>query len=111
MSFISSFPEEYLTDVVVLRGGGRDAKGNPVTPEEISVTDCIVAPGSSFSGDNRSAAASSRASLYRDPDPGFSFQNKDRVRVPEGELMAGEWSVDGRPAEWPMGVEVTLVMS
>jgi len=109
MSFISTFPPEYLTDVVVLRGGGRDKKGNPITPQEIALAACIVAPGSSFEGDNRSAAATSRAALYRDIDPAFSFQPKDRVRIPQGTRMAGEWALDGLPEEWPMGVEVALV--
>lgn len=102
--------------MTVLRGGGRDAKGNPQPTVEIPVTDCLVAPrlaeepafDRSGAG-RRSAVVRNTAALYR--KPGFIFHPSDQIRVPDGARMAGLWSVDGRPNEWPFGVEVELVMA
>lgn len=102
-------PDWWLTDVVVLRGGGRDAKGNPQPAVEIPVTDCLVAPRLAEEVIDRSAAVRNTAALYR--KPGFIFHPSDQIRVPDGARMAGLWSVDGRPNEWPHGVEVELVMA
>ncbi|MDQ0102350.1 hypothetical protein J2T10_001996 [Paenarthrobacter nicotinovorans] len=111
MSIVSGFPDAWRADVVVLRGGGRDPKGNPLPATEVAVNDCIVGPRATREPADRSDIVSSTAVLYRDPDESFSFLPKDRVRVPTGALMAGEWSVDGLPGEWPLGVEVGLVRS
>lgn len=108
MSIVKRFPKSWLTSVTVLRGGGRDAKGNPMPTQEIELTKCIVAPRATVDPVDRSATASTTAVLYR--DPGFTFLPADRIRVPTGKRMAGTWSVDGRPAEWPLGSEVELVM-
>jgi hypothetical protein len=101
------YPRSWRTDVIVLRGGGRDAKGNPQPTQEIPVKDCIVGARATAEPVDRSDGFDSKAVLYR--DPGFSFLSTDRVRIPKGARMAGEWSVDGRPGEWPLGVEVGLV--
>jgi hypothetical protein len=111
MGIVSSFPRPWLTNVTVLRGGGRDPKGNPLPVTEIPVADCIIAARATSEPTDRADLIASTAVLYRDPDPSFSFLPKDRVRVPAGALMAGEWSVDGLPGEWPLGVEVGLVRS
>ncbi|WP_155854330.1 hypothetical protein [Arthrobacter sp. MA-N2] len=108
-SLVKRFPKQWRTDVVVLRGGGRDAKGNPLPSFEIPVTDCIIAPRATAEPLDRSDVVDSKAVLYR--DPGFTFLPADRVRVPEGARMAGTWSVEGRPGEWPYGSEVGLVMA
>ncbi|WP_284763389.1 hypothetical protein [Arthrobacter sp. efr-133-R2A-63] len=108
MGIVSMFPKPWRTDVVVLRGGGRDAKGNPLPAQEIPVTDCIVGSRATAEPLDRSDVVDSKAVLYR--DPGFTFLPADRVRVPEGARMAGTWSVEGRPGEWPFGSEVGLVM-
>jgi hypothetical protein len=110
MGIVSRFPRSWRTDVVVLRGGGRDAKGNPLPVTEIPVTGCLIGPRATAEPLDRSDVTSSTAVLYRDPDPGFSFLPADRIRVPSGARMAGTWNVDGRPGEWPHGVEVGLVM-
>lgn len=101
------FPPEWITDVTVLRGGGRDSKGNPLPVVELLATDCIIVPRSTSDPVDRSDVVDGKAVLYR--DPGFTFLPTDRVRVPTGGLMAGDWSIDGRPGEWPFGVEVGLV--
>lgn len=111
MGIVSMFPKSWRVDVIVVRGGGRDAKGNPLPPAEVAVKDCIIGPRATSDPVDRSDLVDSKAVLYRDPDPGFSFRSTDRVRVPAGARMAGEWSVDGRPGEWPLGVEVGLVRS
>jgi hypothetical protein len=107
-SLVKRFPKSWRTDVVVIRGGGRDAKGNPLPSQEIPVRDCLIAPRATAEPLDRSDVTSSTAVLYR--DPGFTFLPADRVRVPAGARMAGVWAVDGRPGEWPDGVEVGLVM-
>jgi len=109
MGVVSRFPPSWRTDVVVLRGGGRDAKGNPLPVKEIPVKDCIVGVRATSDPVDRSDVTSSTAVLYR--DPGFTFLPADRIRVPAGKRMAGTWSVDGRPGEWPYGWELGLVMS
>lgn len=109
MGIVSRFPKSWRTNVIALRGGGRDAQGNPMPVVEIPVTDCIVGPRATADPLDRSDVVDGKAVLYRDPDPGFTFLPTDRVRVPVGARMAGDWSVDGRPGEWPMGVEVGLV--
>ena len=108
-SHVRRFPKSWLTYVTVLRGGGRDAKGNPLPPTEIMVTGCLVAPRATADPVDRADVVNSTAVLYR--DPGFTFLPDDRIRVPAGARMAGMWSVDGRVGDWPHGVEVGLVRS
>ena len=107
MSIVRMFPEDWLTDVVVLRGGGRDPRGNPLPVEEIPVSDCLIGPRATSEGEQFMVTSTDMA-LYRDPDPEFSFRSSDRIRVPEGQRMAGEWAVDGRPLEYPLGVHVPI---
>lgn len=99
----------WLVDVVVLRGGGRDAKGNPLPATEIPVTGCLIAPRATSEPLDRSDVVSSTAVLYR--APGFRFLPADRIRVPNGARMEGLWAVEGRPGEWPHGWEVGLVVA
>ncbi|MDN4644926.1 hypothetical protein [Arthrobacter sp. PsM3] len=108
-SLVRKFPKSWLTSVTVLRGGGRDAKGNPLPTTEITVTGCLIAPRATAEPVYRADVVSSTAVLYR--DPGFTFLPDDRIRVPAGARMAGTWSVDGRVGDWPHGVEVGLVLA
>jgi hypothetical protein len=105
---VSRFPAEWRTDVTVIRGGGRDAKGNPLPTTEIPVTGCLLAPRSTAEPLDRTNGFDSSAALYHDLEPGLVFLASDRIRVPEGSRLAGEWSVQGRPGEWPNGWEVGL---
>lgn len=105
---VNSFPADWRTDVVVLRSGGRDAKGNPLPVEEIPVKDCLIGPRNTSESNDFSMVASTEMAIYRDPDPVFSFHATDRIRVPEGQRMAGVWAVDGRPLEYPLGVHVPI---
>ncbi|WNM72232.1 head-to-tail stopper [Arthrobacter phage Gusanita] len=98
---------DWHVDVIVLRGGGRDARGNPLPVVEIPRSGVTVGPRSTQDPLDRSDVTSATAVLY-DEDTTFRYLPKDRIRVPEGALMAGEWSVEGRPGEWPMGSEVGL---
>lgn len=104
---LKMFPKSWLTDVTVLRGGGRDAKGNPLPVVELAVTRCLVAPRATADPVDRSDVTDGKAVLYR--GPGFTFLSTDRIRIADGDRMAGVWSVDGRPGEWPHGSEVGLV--
>ena len=108
MRIVRSFPKEWLTDVVVLRSGGRDPKGNPLPVEEIAVTDCLIGARATSEPGGFSMQVSTEMALYRDPDPEFSFLPSDRIRVPDGSPMAGEWAVDGRAMEFPLGVHVPI---
>ena len=105
--FLRRFPKSWRVTVTVLRSGGRDAKGNPLPAYEIQVPDCLLAPRATSDPVDRSEVVAGVAVLYR--GDGFTFLPTDRVRVPAGARMAGEWSVDGSPSEWPFGVEVGLV--
>lgn len=104
---VRRFPKSWRVDVTVLRSGGRDAKGNPLPVQEIVVTDCLVGSRATADPVDRSAVTDGKAILYR--DPGFTFLPSDQIRIPDGARMAGLWSVDGRPGDWPQGVEVGLV--
>jgi len=106
MSILDRFPKSWLTDVVVVRGGGRDPKGYPLPTADIPVAGCLVGPRATSDPLDRSDVAESSVVLYHES---FGFLAADRVRVPAGHRMAGDWSVDGRPGEWPFGVEVQLV--
>lgn len=107
LSLLRLLPVSWKTVVTVIRSDGRDAKGNPLPVVEIDVLDCAVGPRGSDDPVDRSDVSASTASLYR--DPGFTFLSTDRIRVPAGARMAGEWSIDGRPDEWPLGWHVRLV--
>jgi len=104
---LKMFPKSWLTDVTVLRGGGRDAKGNPLPTVEIQLSGCLIGARATADPIDRSDVTDSKAVLYR--GPGFTFMPSDRIRIATGQRMAGEWSVDGRPSEWPFGSEVGLV--
>lgn len=105
--FLRRFPRSWRVTVTVFRSGGRDAKGNPLPAYEIQVPDCLIGPRATRDPVDRSDVVTGDAVLYR--GTGFTFLPTDRVRVPAGSFMAGEWSVDGSPGEWPFGVEVGLV--
>jgi hypothetical protein len=107
LSPLRMVPKSWLTNVIVLRNGGRDAKGNPRPAVEIPVSKCLIGARSTADPVDQSDGIDGKAVLYR--GPGFRFLSTDRIRVPDGALMAGEWSVDGRPGEWPFGSEVGLV--
>lgn len=105
-SLVKRFPAFWRTDITVLRGGGRDEWNNISPVVEIPVKDCVVGGSSSNEDVPRSELVDSTANLYR--EPGFTFLSTDRIRVPEGAFMAGEYSVEGVPHEWPMGTHVAL---
>ena len=98
---LAMFPKSWRVTVTVIRSGGRDAKGNPTPSFEVELPDCLIAPRATAD------PVDGKAVLYR--GPGFRFLSTDRIRVPIGSLMVGEYSVDGQPGEWPYGYEVGLV--
>lgn len=105
---VSRFPAYWRTDVTVIRGGGRDDRGNQTPVTEITVTGCAVGWSSSTEPEDRSELTESVANLYRDQDSEFRFLSTDRIRVPAGHPCDGTWFVDGRAREWPKGVHVPL---
>lgn len=107
MNILARFPRSWRTDVVLLRGGGRDPKGNPRPVQEIPRHGVLIGPRSTAEPTDRSDVTDNKAVLY-DGDAAFRYESTDMVRVPAGSRMAGTWSVDGRPSEWPYGSEVGL---
>lgn len=109
MRSVAHFPAEWLTDVTVVRGGGRDSRGNPLPTTELPVTDCLVGARATMDPLSRGDLTTADGILYRDLEPGVEFRPTDQVRVPEGAwLAAGVWAVDGEPKRWPLGWEVPL---
>lgn len=109
MGLVGMLPRSWRVSPVVLRGGGRDPKGNPLPVVEVPVTvPCAYAPRATADPVDRSDVVDGTSVLYA--DPGFQFFPKDRIRIPVGSRGAGEWMVDGRPKDWPLGTEVGLVM-
>lgn len=107
MNILSRFPRSWRTSVTVLRSGGRDPKGNPRPEVEILRLNVLVGARSTAEPLEYSDVVDDKAVLY-DGDISFRYLSTDRVRVPAGSRMAGTWSVDGRPGEWPYGSEVGL---
>lgn len=68
--------------------------------------DCLIAPRSTVDPVDRSDVIDGKSVLYHEE---FLFLPTDRIEVPVGARMAGTWAVDGRPSEWPFGIEVGLV--
>lgn len=108
MSIVQGFPDEWRTDVTVIRSGGRDSHGDPLPAQEIHLEDCLVGQWAGGVSGNASNVTSTDITLFRDPDPGFRFQSTDQIRIPEGARMAGLWNVVGRPVETPLGDEVRI---
>lgn len=106
---VRHFPAEWLTTVVVLRGGGRDGRGNPLPVQEVPVDACLLGARATEDPLSRGDLTTAEGILYRDLEDGVEFLPTDQVRVPEGTwLAAGVWAVDGMPKRWPMGWEVAL---
>lgn len=108
MNILKRFPKSWRTDAVVVRSGGRDKKGNPLPEQEIPRRDVLLGPRATADPVDRSDVVTATAVLY-DGDTTFAYLSTDRIRIPDGARMAGVWSVDGRPGEWPYGSEVGLV--
>lgn len=101
-------PDWWKTDVVVVRSGGRDLRGNPLPAQEIPRKRVLVGQrGTNDPVTDLSDTTEDTAVLY-DADTSFRYFSTDRIRVPETARMAGEWSVGGRPGEWPFGTEIQL---
>lgn len=100
------FPQSWKTPVEVTRGGGRDRFNNVLPEQKFTVEECLLAPRATVDPVDLSDVVTSTGVLYhRD----FRFLPKDRLKVPDGARMSGDWAVDGAPNEWPFGVEVKLV--
>ena len=108
MRFLAAFPRSWVADVIVLRGGGRDSKGNPLPSQEIPRKGVLIGARSTSDPVDHSDVVDNKAVLY-DDDTTFKYHASDIIRVPESSRMSGSWMVDGRPAEWPYGWEVGLV--
>ena len=108
MNIVQRFPKSWRADILVVRSGGRDKKGNPLPAQEIPRTGVLVGPRATAEPVDRADVVNATAVLY-DGDTAFAYLSTDRIRIPAGARMAGEWSIEGRPGEWPFGTEVGLV--
>lgn len=105
---VRAFPKSWKTDVTIVRGGGRDRFDNPIPTQDIAREGVLIVPRSTADPVDFSELVDSRAVLYDHAEDGFRYQSTDRIRVPAGARMAGEWSVAGRPGEWVLGDEIPL---
>lgn len=101
---VGMFPAQWRTTVEVLRSGGRDRLGTPQPETPITVPGCLIGQRSTTEPDRDISHTQTRLSLYRDPDPTFTFHPTDRIRTPNGTI----YEVDGNIGFWPLGVEVPL---
>lgn len=104
---VQRFPPAWLTTVTVVRGGGRDARGNPRASQRIPVVDCLVRWTASGDLLDRTDVSTGAAVLYG-RRPGFDFTSTDRIEIPATALAPGVWAVDGSPKLWPHSIEVAL---
>lgn len=112
-------PDSWKTDATVVRGGGRDSRGNPLPPKTYHIKRVLVGQATTNDPVDNSDKPNSRTLLYTVPDPevtldgvpveDFRFESTDVIVIPKGARMAGRWSVDGDPGEWPFGNHLTLV--
>ncbi|OMH30650.1 hypothetical protein [Tersicoccus sp. Bi-70] len=105
---IERFPPKWLTSVVVVRSGGRDARGNPRPAQRIPVDRCLVRWTGSGDLVDRTDVSTGTAVLYRRRSSSFAFVPTDRIEIPDSALVPGVWAVDGAPKLWPNSVELTL---
>lgn len=108
MSIVQSFPEDWRTEVTVIRTGGHDSYGDPLPAQEIQVTDCLIGQWAGGATGNASNVTEADVTLFRDPDPQFQFHSTDQIRIPDNARMAGLWSIVGHPIETPLGTEVKI---
>ena len=105
---MSVLPAEWLVDVVVLRGGGRDPRGNPRPEQRIELAGVAVGWRSTADPVDRDDVTSDFAVLY-DETGELDWLESDRVELPaDNRGPRGVWQVDGRPKAWPVGWEVPL---
>jgi len=105
---VSVFPDEWLADVVVLRGGGRDPRGNPQPETQHPISGVLVGWRATSDPVDRSDQTADYAVLY-DQTGNFQWKGTDRVRIPNDfPGPRGVWQVDGQPKPWPLGWEIPL---
>lgn len=102
---LNFLPKSWKTDALIIRNGGRDNKGNPKPDTEIPITGFLIAPRATSDPVDQSDVVAATVVGYH---ASFGFQSTDRIRIPAGKRMAGDWSIDGLPKEWPHGSELPL---
>jgi hypothetical protein len=92
----------------VLRGGGRDSRGNPKPETVLHSGRVLIGWRSTAEPVDRSEVTSDQAVLY-DMGRDFEWHGDDRVKIPNDYPgPRGTWQVDGQPKPWPLGWEVPL---
>lgn len=103
MSIVKQFPPEWLIDVVVHRGGGRNTDGTLNSAVQLPLSGVLFAPNSDGEPSEHSEQTAASPALYFDTDS-FVFVSTDRVELPDGRVYA----VDGDPEVWPLDGVVNL---
>ncbi|WP_162933850.1 hypothetical protein [Actinomyces lilanjuaniae] len=110
MDWLRVIPRWWRTTVTVVSGPGRDREGRLRPGQERVLPGVAV----TFSSSEEPRATSTvpgtltddQARLYA--PPGTVVAPTDRVVVPAGHPLAGDWDVTGEPGSWPLGVVVSL---
>lgn len=92
--------KEWQVTATVFRGG-RDARGNPITPTTHEVTGLFAPSGTDDPNDWSDATLD--VGRFMAP-VGADIITTDVLEIPGH----GRWAVDGRPMPWPLGIEVPL---
>ena len=98
--------DKFRFTAVLLSGGGRDSRGNPLPIVESDIPGCLLAPDPKSELDNLSEKSETTATLFFKQQ--ITIPKNARIRTPEGSPIPGTWAVDGDPTYWPLGVEVNL---
>jgi len=98
--------DKFRFTAVLLSGGGRDDRGNPLPVIESEIPGCLLAPTPKSELDNLTENSDTTATLYFKQR--ITIPKNARIRTPEGSPIPGIFAVDGDPIYWPLGVEVNL---
>lgn len=103
---VQSMPASWLTSVEIIRNGEKDWQGDVGESTSMTSTPWLVGPRLSDDPLDRSDVPKTEIVGY---GPARSdVQGGDTLVVPPEHWCAGRYLVVGRPARWPLGVEVAL---
>lgn len=105
---MSDFPTEWYVHPILTTADRTDPKGRRIPGESRQLPPALMAPAQSVDPEgDRSAVLDTLAALYFH-QLRVEATAGDRITIPAGEFMAGEWTVSGRPAQWPQGTTINL---
>lgn len=99
----AAMPDEWRTDVVIHRGGGRDRFNNPLPEVSLDAHGCTVGWRGTADPLDFSELSADQATLYQEDEDGVEWLPSDRVMIPDGPWPSGTFVVAGRPKHWEAG--------